>query len=134
MRVRQVKPHEIPLRLLKQKKVWDLKVFYEFAMTGAPWTAYLLGEDDDPWGAVILEDSPLAMAVFCQTIIVDKTRRTPENVMAAAIYAHEATLEKARVLGRPYAGCGVQNPEKFLEILGNPPTAKIVEHVVREEV
>lgn len=134
MRVRQVKPHEIPLRLLRQKKVWDLRVFYELAMSVDSWTAYLLGDDDDPWGAIIIEDSPLAMAVSCQTIIVDKARRTQENVMAAAIYAHEATLEKARELGRPYVGCGVKNPEKFLEILGHPPTAQIVECWVREEV
>lgn len=136
MNINEVKPHEIPLRLLEQKKIWDLRVFYELAIKGAPWRAFLFDEGDmgDPVAAVILADSPLADAVECQTIIVDKERRTPERVAHVAIIAHALALEEARRLGRRYAGCGVRNPQKFLDILGNPPKAEILEHVVREEV
>ena len=137
MRVKQVKPHEIPLHLLRQKKVWDISLFHEYAVrAGDSWRAFVMDEGDegDPFAAVIISDAPLSMAVDCHTIIVDKVRRTPDRVAAAAVFAHEAALSWARELGRPYAGCGVKNPEKFMEILGNPPTVEILETIVRETV
>jgi len=136
MRVKRVKPHEIPLRLLEQKKVWDLRVFYEFAVVrGHEWWAYVAdeGDEDDPCAAFIITDNPLYRAVACTTIIVDKARRTPERVAQVAILAHEYTLALGRKLGRKYAGCAVKNPEKFIELLGNP-EIEILEHFVREEV
>ena len=136
MRIRSVKPFEIPISLLEQKEAWDLRVFYEYAVVAPNWKAWLIddGDEDDPFGAVIVTDNALYQVAECQTIIVDKARRTPERVAAAAIIAHELTLEEARRLGRKYAGCGVKNAEKFMEILGNPPAVEILETVVREEV
>lgn len=136
MRVKQVKPHEIPLRLLEQKKTWDLRVFYEYAIAnGHEWWAYVIDEGDegDPFAAFIVTDNRLHDAVACQTIIVDKERRTPERVQRVAILAHEFTLTRGRELGRKYAGCAVQNAEKFIELLGNP-NIEILEQVVREEL
>lgn len=136
MRVKQVKPHEIPLSLLEQKKAWDLKLFYEFAVTnGNEWPSYVIDEGDegDPFAAFILNDNPMYRGVMCHTIIVDKERRTLERVSKVAIIAHEYTVALAQRLGRKYAGTAVRDPEKFIEILGNP-NVEILEHTVREEV
>lgn len=136
MRVKRVKPHEIPLRLLEQKKMWDVRVFYEFAIAhGHEWWAYVVDEGDelDPCAAFIITDNPLYRAVSCQTIIVDKARRTPERVAQVAILAHEVALALARSLGRQYAGCAVKDPDKFIALLGNP-KVEVLEHIVREEV
>ena len=136
MRTRRVKPFEIPVRLLAQKKIWDLKVFYEMAMVAQDWSAFLLLDDDDDEavGAIIIADNPLYRAVACQTVIVDKAKRTAKRVAETAWIARELTLEEARQRGRPYATCAVLNAQKYLEILGNPPTIKITETLVLEEV
>lgn len=137
MRVKRVKPFEIPQRLLEQKKTWNLELFYEYAVRAEDsWSAFVMdqGDDGDPVVAVIITDDPLYDAVECQTIIVDKARRTPELVAEASIIARELTLAEGRKRGRKYAGCGTKEPEKFLQIWGNPPTAVILESVIREEV
>jgi len=135
VRVKRVKPHEIPIRLLEQKEAWDLRVFFERAVAAEDWRAYVVdeGDENDPVGAFIITDNPMYRAVDCQTIIVDKARRTPERVAMVSILAHEYTLSYGRGLGRKYAGCGVKNAEKFIAILGNP-NIEILETVVREEL
>ena len=134
MMPRRVKPHEIPLRLLEQKKVWDLKVFYELAMVAHGWLAYVIGPDDDPWGAIILEDNPLGMSIFCQTLIIDKARRTPERVSLASNYVYLLAREAAKQRGRRYLMTAVQDPDKFMEMIGNPPDVQVIETILRKEI
>lgn len=136
MRARAVKPHEIPRRLLEQKKAWDLEVFYEIAARDPAWWAVLFdeGDPDDPVAAVILADAPLYYSVQYETLIVDKARRTPERVREAFYLGHELAVEKARQLGRKYVGWASPDPGKWLDTIGHPPKAEILEHVTREEI
>jgi hypothetical protein len=137
LRVKRVKPHEIPLHLLRQKKTWDLRVFYEYSLlAGDNWCAFVLdeGDDGDPFAAVILADVLLSDCVEVHTLIVDKARRDTEHVAAAALFARSAALAFARHQGRKYAAAGLKQPQKFMDIFGHPPTMEIVETVIREAV
>ena len=80
MRCRHVKPFEIPLHLLEQKKIWNLEVFYRMAATATHWYAFVCSDGDDDIGAFILYDDPLYDSVALQTVIVDKAHRTYETV------------------------------------------------------
>ncbi len=137
MEIEPVKPHEIPVRLLEQKKMWDTRLFCEAAITSDNWTAYVFsddGEGADPWGAMIFVDEPMADALCCQTVIIDKKRRTPERLSAMLVYGHQLLRAAARSLGRKYAVVTMRDADKYLEILGNPEGAEVIETVIREEV
>ncbi len=137
MRVKRVKPHEIPLRLLEQKKMWDLRVFYEYAANaGDSWLAFVMdeGDEDDPYAAVILADCPMSMAVDWQTLIIDKPRRTPERFRDVMTFGYAALRAFANRLGRRYICTSINDPDKYLGAIGHPPAIEIAEYVLREEI
>lgn len=130
-----MKPHEIPVRLLEQKKTWDLEAFYEIAMQNPSWWCFLVGDDGDeePFGALILSDNPLYDEVDGHTVIVDKAVRTPERAEATIRLGLAMTKEIARQLGRKYMGASVRDPDRFIAQLGDS-EFQVVESVIRREI
>lgn len=130
-----VKPHEIPLYLIKQKRAWDPVEFYRLALVAEDqWRAFLFTEEQRIVGALILADDPLYYAVVLQTLILDKYYRTEERLSEIAPMCRDLALDWARQLGRKVIMSAIQPAEKFIQISGCGPTAEIVEHVIREEV
>lgn len=134
--IRRVKPHEIPLHLLRQKKIWNLSVFYEMAVVATDWWAFVIddGEASDPWAAVIITDNHLYDSVACQTLIVDKARRTPDRVALAIRIAYELGVAVAKQLGRKAIGTAVMKPETFLDALQDVDGIEVAETILKKEI
>ena len=135
MRSSPVKPHQIPLYLIKQKKGWDPIEFYRVALgITTQWRAYLFTEKQRIIGTLILADDPLHYAVALQTLVIDKEYRTQERLGKIAPMCRNLALAWARELGRKCIMSAIRPAEKFIEISGCGPTTQIVESVIREEV
>lgn len=134
MKIRQVKPFDIPPHLIAQKKTWDVSVFYQLATVAEAWFAYVVSDGDTDIAALILYDDPLYDAIGAQTLIIDKSVRTPELVEKMFQLSRRIMLEKAKHLGRRYITANLRTPEKYIAMVGNPEGLRVIESTVREEV
>jgi hypothetical protein len=135
VRANPIKPHEIPLYLIQQKKMWDVEEYYRIASQDPNWLSWLI-EDDElglTVGAFIVCDDALHFGVRLQTVIVDKPYRTTERVAEATWMGRNAALMVAKMLGRKWGFCASQHAEKYMKYGECGPTAEIVESVIREE-
>lgn len=130
--IRQVKPIEIPIRLLQQKTAWNLEEFCRYAVLATNWHAYVWGQVSEEWAAILLIDDRVYDSIFWETLIVDKEYRgfVPE-VVRRSFKICEAL---ARQLGRKYVTTCTHKPKAYLRMLGNPPGVEEVETRLRKEV
>lgn len=130
--IRQVKLLDLPLRLLKQKKSWDIAEFCRCAVLVTNWYAYVWGAEGEEWAMIIAVDDPIYDSVLCETLIVDKDNRehVPE-VVRAAFQICEAL---AKQLGRKYVTTCTRTPNAYLRLLGNPSDIQRLETRLRKEV
>ena len=136
MKANEVKPHELPLYLVQQKKQWNPAEFYRIAYQVDNWRAFMLEEDGLPVGALVLTDEPIADAVVLQTIIIDTPLRCEERVVEGSRLIRTLGVEWARQLGRKYiiASTMPAFAERWLAGAGCGPSAHIIEATIREEV
>lgn len=135
MRIRYVKPFEIPRYLLEQKKGWDLEVFYRQAYANPDgWISFILEKDETDIGAFILFDDTLSSSIGAHTLIVDKTYRTEWVVTEAIRTVYETMKEIASEWGRRFVMAQVVNPEQYIRRLGFPEGLEVREYIIAEEV
>jgi hypothetical protein len=134
MKLRLVKAHEIPLHLLRQKKMWDLEVFYRMAILAEDWWAFMLSKDGEDIGAFILHDDPLYDSVGMNTMIIDKQYRTYELVEEAGKLAQEAALIAASELGRSFITTSTLTPERHIKMMGNEEDWDILQSTIIRKV
>lgn len=135
MKIRHVKPFEIPRRLLEQKKGWDLSLFYEAAYENPDrWISFMLEKDGTDVGCFILYDDALFGNIAIQTLIIDKAYRSEAIVTEATQRIYESMRAIAKEFGRNVIVAQVSTPEKYMQRLGNPEGLKIREYVIAEEI
>lgn len=135
MRIRYVKPFELPEWLLKQKKGWNLDVFYRMAHQASDiWMSFMLEKDGEDIGCFIAYDDELFDTIATQTLIVDKAHRDEDTVTEATRLVYKSLKRIANKFGRHRIAAEVMNPDRFMSRLGNPPGLKTGEVVIMEEL
>lgn len=134
------KAHEIPVELLKQKDMWDLRIFYERALLCVDWHAFLVEKDDVAIAAFIIDSNTVYSDAHCSTMIIDSDHRSEETQRIVYNMARDAAHAIARALGLRSISFGTFRPNFVLELLEDSPDhvkrskPRVVEYILREEV